>query len=127
MVLGRVSRGQPPRTRIIRTRTIEAAGQRFARRWRSASTSGPLSPFLMRTTRDTPDRGTRRSDPRSTLAAMNDPWLPLIAALSGQRTTTPATWPSCRVHRLLGYLTEERHEARPERRRPAAPTPAPSA
>jgi hypothetical protein len=31
---------------------------------------------------------------------MNDPWLPLIAALSGQRTATPSTWPVRNVHRI---------------------------
>jgi hypothetical protein len=31
---------------------------------------------------------------------MNDPWLLLIAALSGQRTHVPSTWPARTVHRL---------------------------
>ena len=32
--------------------------------------------------------------------AMNNSWLSLIAALSGQRVSTPATWPVREVHRL---------------------------
>jgi hypothetical protein len=35
---------------------------------------------------------------------MNDPWLPLIAALSGKRTSTPSTWPVRTVHRLESYV-----------------------
>ena len=31
---------------------------------------------------------------------MNDPWPVLIAALSGQRTNMPSTWPVRTVHRL---------------------------
>ena len=33
--------------------------------------------------------------------AMNNPWLSLIAALSGQRISTPSTWPVREVHRLF--------------------------
>jgi len=33
--------------------------------------------------------------------AMNNPWLSLIAALSGRRVSTPSTWPVRQVHRLL--------------------------
>ncbi|MEO7115522.1 MAG: hypothetical protein ABIZ18_06660 [Caldimonas sp.] len=36
---------------------------------------------------------------------MNDPWLLLIAALSGQRTTIPSTWPVRTVHRLDSYVS----------------------
>jgi hypothetical protein len=32
---------------------------------------------------------------------MNNPWLSLIAALSGQRIRTPSTWPVREVHRLF--------------------------
>jgi hypothetical protein len=32
---------------------------------------------------------------------MNTPWLSLIAALSGQRISTPSTWPVREVHRLF--------------------------
>ncbi len=41
--------------------------------------------------------------PGPTLAAMNDPWPLLIAALSGQRMTIPSTWPVRTVHRLESY------------------------
>jgi hypothetical protein len=34
---------------------------------------------------------------------MNDPWPLLIAALSGQRINTPASWPVRTVHRLESY------------------------
>jgi len=38
---------------------------------------------------------------RATYApAMNNPWLSLIAALSGQRIRTPSNWPVREVHRL---------------------------
>ena len=40
-------------------------------------------------------------NPQTTLAAMNDPWLPMIAALSGQRITTPSTWPA--RERIAGF------------------------
>jgi hypothetical protein len=47
---------------------------------------------------------------------MNDPWLPLIAALSGKRTSTPSTWPVRKVHRLESYVragqTTPKREAR---------------
>jgi hypothetical protein len=43
---------------------------------------------------------------------MNNPWLSLIAALSGQRITTPSTWPVREIHRLW--------EVRAPRRQPAA-------
>ena len=33
--------------------------------------------------------------------AMNNPWLSLISALSGQRISTPSTWPVREVHRLF--------------------------
>lgn len=39
-----------------------------------------------------------RLTPYST--AMNNPWLSLIAALSGERVSTPPTWPVREVHRL---------------------------
>jgi hypothetical protein len=32
---------------------------------------------------------------------MNNPWLSLIAALSGQRIRTPSNWPVREVHRLF--------------------------
>jgi hypothetical protein len=32
---------------------------------------------------------------------MNNPWLSLISALSGQRITPPSTWPVREVHRLF--------------------------
>ncbi len=43
-----------------------------------------------------------------TLAAMNDPWPLLIAALSGQRTPMPADWPARTVHRLDSYVAVAR-------------------
>ena len=43
--------------------------------------------------------------------AMNNPWLSLIAALSGQRISTPSTWPVREIHRLW--------EVRAPRRPPA--------
>jgi hypothetical protein len=36
---------------------------------------------------------------------MNDPWLLLIAALSGQRTNVPSTWPVRTIHRLDSYAS----------------------
>jgi len=33
--------------------------------------------------------------------AMNNPWSSLISALSGQRISTPSTWPVREVHRLF--------------------------
>lgn len=58
---------------------------------------------------------------------MNDPWLPLIAALSGKRTTSPATWPSRKVYRIEGYVTDAAAQARrleAQARRTGMPTPA---
>jgi hypothetical protein len=55
---------------------------------------------------------------RITLAAMNDPWLPMIAALSGQRVTTPSTWPAREVHRLDSYRSVVRSAPRPDARPP---------
>ena len=49
---------------------------------------------------DPPFRGASATDRRPTLAAMNDPWSLLVAALSGQRTNMPSTWPVRTVHRL---------------------------
>ena len=46
--------------------------------------------------------------PGPTLAAMNDPWPLLIAALSGQRTNMPSTWPVRTVHRLDNYVAAAR-------------------
>jgi hypothetical protein len=50
---------------------------------------------------------------------MNDPWLSLIAALSGQRISTPSNWPVREVHRLFdarptrsaqgGQMRSQRH------------------
>jgi len=40
---------------------------------------------------------------------MNNPWLSLIAALSGERISTPSHWPVREVHRLF----EARATARP--------------
>jgi len=59
---------------------------------------------------------------RPTLAAMNDPWLPMIAALSGQRIATPSTWPAREVHRLDGPGSAGRFTPQPERRQSQAPT-----
>ena len=39
---------------------------------------------------------------------MNDPWPLLIAALSGQRTNMPSTWPVRTVHRLDSYVAVAR-------------------
>jgi hypothetical protein len=47
---------------------------------------------------------------------MNDPWLPLIAALSGKRTATPSTWPARKVHRIDGCYFDAQAA---DRRRPA--------
>ncbi|MBC7974566.1 MAG: hypothetical protein H7138_06225 [Myxococcales bacterium] len=49
---------------------------------------------------------------------MNDPWTLFIAALSGQRTTTPSTWPARTVHRLDSYTataraSQQRHRSLP--------------
>jgi hypothetical protein len=49
---------------------------------------------------------------------MNDPWLPLIAALSGKRTTTPSTWPIRKVHRLESYAPSGRATPLREAREP---------
>jgi hypothetical protein len=49
---------------------------------------------------------------------MKNPWLSLIAALSGQRIRTPSTWPVREVHRL----SDVRSSVTTERSRsPAAP------
>jgi hypothetical protein len=45
---------------------------------------------------------------------MNDPWLPMIAALSGQRVTTPSTWPAREVHRLDCQVSAIRSALRPD-------------
>jgi len=58
--------------------------------------------------------GKSRPGSRPTLAAMNNPWLSLIAALSGQRINTPSTWPVREVHRLF--------DARPPRSGTASQT-----
>ncbi|MEO6895132.1 MAG: hypothetical protein ABI218_00640 [Caldimonas sp.] len=39
---------------------------------------------------------------------MNDPWPLLVAALSGQRTTIPSSWPVRTVHRLDAYASAAR-------------------
>jgi hypothetical protein len=52
-----------------------------------------------------PFGGTPARGRRPTLVAMNDPWPLLIAALSGQRTNIPSTWPVRTVHRLDGYVS----------------------
>ena len=56
----------------------------------------------------TPVRGAPVRHRTPTLAAMNDPWPLLIAALSGQRTPMPSTWPARTVHRLDGYVAVAR-------------------
>jgi hypothetical protein len=44
---------------------------------------------------------------------MNNPWLSLIAALSGQRISTPSTWPVREVHRLFDVrVTRSAEDAR---------------
>jgi hypothetical protein len=43
---------------------------------------------------------------------MNDPWMPLIAALSGKRTATPTTWPVRKVYRIEGYVADAEAAAR---------------
>jgi len=48
---------------------------------------------------------------------MNDPWLPMIAALSGQRITTPSTWPAREVHRLDSHGSVARVARRRDSRR----------
>jgi hypothetical protein len=55
-------------------------------------------------------KSSRRS--QTTLAAMKDPWLPMIAALSGQRVTTPSSWPVREVHRLDCHVSAARAAAR---------------
>jgi hypothetical protein len=53
---------------------------------------------------------------------MKDPWLPMIAALSGQRIATPSSWPAREVHRLdchgsaarTASLLEERRSQWPQ-------------
>jgi hypothetical protein len=47
---------------------------------------------------------------------MNDPWLPMIAALSGQRIATPATWPAREIHRLDNQTSAVRSAPRAEGR-----------
>jgi hypothetical protein len=47
--------------------------------------------------------------------AMNNPWLSLIAALSGQRINTPSTWPVREVHRLFEVRATRPAEGRPLR------------
>jgi hypothetical protein len=56
---------------------------------------------------------------------MNDPWTLLIAALSGQRTTVPSTWPARTVHRLDSYVSAAR--ASQQRHRALRGSPAPIA
>ncbi len=46
---------------------------------------------------------------------MNDPWTLLIAALSGQRTTIPSTWPARTIHRLDPYVAAARAPQQPRR------------
>jgi hypothetical protein len=47
--------------------------------------------------------------------AMNNPWLSLIAALAGQRISTPSTWPVREVHRLWEVRTPRPAEGGPAR------------
>jgi hypothetical protein len=47
--------------------------------------------------------------------AMNNPWLSLIAALSGQRINTPSTWPVREVHRLYEVRAHRPAKANPTR------------
>jgi len=55
---------------------------------------------------------------------MNDPWLPMIAALSGQRITPPSTWPARAVHRIDDQAAAVRSASRADRRWPnGGPTP----
>ena len=37
---------------------------------------------------------------------MNDPWLPVMAALSGKRIATPTAWPVRKVYRIEGYVAD---------------------
>jgi len=48
---------------------------------------------------------------------MNDPWLPMIAALSGQRVTPPSTWPAREVHRIDDQALAIRSASRLDERR----------
>jgi hypothetical protein len=48
---------------------------------------------------------------------MKDPWLPMIAALSGQRVSTPSNWPAREVHRLDCHVSAARAAARSVERR----------
>ena len=50
---------------------------------------------------------------------MNDPWLLFVAALSGQRTTIPSTWPARTVHRLDSCVAAARAASQPRRAAPA--------
>ena len=47
--------------------------------------------------------------------AMNNPWLSLITALSGQRISTPSTWPVREVHRLYEVRVTRSAEPRASR------------
>ena len=47
--------------------------------------------------------------------AMNNPWLSLIAALSGQRISTPSSWPVREVHRLFEVRTTRSADGSPSR------------
>jgi hypothetical protein len=46
---------------------------------------------------------------------MNDSWLSLIAALSGQRIRTPSSWPVREVHRLVDLRPIRSAEGSPAR------------
>jgi hypothetical protein len=46
---------------------------------------------------------------------MNDSWLSLIAALSGQRIHTPSSWPVREVHRLVDLRPARSAEGSPAR------------
>ena len=69
--------------------------------------------------RPSPFRGAPMQGSGPTLAAMNDPWPLLVAALSGQRTTMPSTWPARTIHRLDAYVAAARAAQQPDRRSPA--------
>jgi hypothetical protein len=58
---------------------------------------------------------------------MNDPWLPLIAALSGQRIATPSTWPVRNVHRIDGcYFAAQAGAQRRSRQETVRSVPVPA-
>ena len=97
-------------------------GKTYARRGGMLTGACPLrllaslarpSSRLMTYPAASPFRGTPTARRSPTLAAMNDPWPLLIAALSGQRTTIPPTWPVRTVHRLDACVSAARAAQQP--------------